>query len=86
MKKVLRTFKTKKIDELVNERRFEINKLSERIDFKNFTYYYTRKSSPKYFVDFKGLLIIYNDAKNFGVSLQKKEKIQEEFPLMLNET
>ena len=82
----LELLKQKKIDELVNERRFEINKLSERIDFKNLTYYYTRKSSPKYFVDFKGPLIIYNDAKNCGVSLQKEEKIQEEFRLMLNET
>ena len=49
----LELLKQKKIDELVNERRFEINKLSERIDFKNLTYYYTRKSSPKYFVILK---------------------------------
>ena len=33
-------------DELVNERRFEINKLSEGIDFDNFTYHYTGKSAP----------------------------------------
>ena len=43
----LELLKQKKIDQLVNERSFEINKLSERIDFKNLTYYYTRKSSPK---------------------------------------
>ena len=34
-------------DELVNERRFEINKLSEGIDFNNLTYYYKNKSAPK---------------------------------------
>ena len=30
-------------DGLVNERKFEINKLSEGIDFNNLTYYYTGK-------------------------------------------
>ena len=50
-------------DELVNERMFEINKLSAGIDFNNLTYY-TRKSAPKYFHCFKGPLIIYNDIKN----------------------
>ena len=45
------------IDEIVNERRFEINKLSEEIDFYNLTHYYTSKSALKYFVRFKGPLI-----------------------------
>ena len=58
---------------------FEINKLIEVIDFNNLTYYYTGKSAPKYFDRFKGPLIIYNDIKNGQVSLQKEEKIQEEF-------
>ena len=51
-------------DELVNERRFDINKLSEEIYFNNLTYYYTGQGAPKYFVRFKGPLIIYNDIKN----------------------
>ena len=44
-------------DEFVNERRFEINKLSKEIDFKNLTYHYTGKSVPNYFIRFKSLLI-----------------------------
>ena len=43
---------------------FEINELSEGIDFNNLTYHYTRKNSPKYFVCFKGPLIVYSDIKN----------------------
>ena len=37
---------------------FEINKLSEGIDFNYLTYYYTSKSAPKYFVRFKDSLTI----------------------------
>ena len=48
---------------------FEINKLSEGIDFNNLTYYYTSKSAPKFFVRFKGPLITYNDMKNGRISL-----------------
>ena len=44
-------------DEFVNERRLEINKLSEEIDFRNLTYHYTGKSAPNYFIRFKSLLI-----------------------------
>ena len=40
--------------ELVNERSFEVNKLSEEIVFIILTYYCTSKSVPKYFVCFKG--------------------------------
>ena len=58
---------------------FEINKLNEGVDFNNLTYYYTSKSAPKYFVRFKGPLFVYNDIKNGRISLQKEEKIQEEF-------
>ena len=65
--------------QLVNERRFVINKLSEGIDFNNLTYHYKVKSDPKYFIRFKGPLIIYNDINNGRTSLQKEEKIQEEF-------
>ena len=76
----LELLKPKEIfDELVNERRFETNKLSKGIDFNNSTNYYTCKSAPKYFVHFKGPLIIYNNIKNGRLSLQKEEKIQEEF-------
>ena len=63
----------------------EINKLGEGIDFNNLTYYYTSKTAPKYFVRFKSHLIIHNDIKNGRISLQKEEKIQEEFRLELNE-
>ena len=44
--------------------RLEINKVCKGIDFNNLTYYYTSKSALKYFVRFKGPLIIYNDVKN----------------------
>ena len=50
-------------DELVNERRFEINKLREEINFNNLIYYYTGKSAPKYFIVLKDPIIIYNDIK-----------------------
>ena len=65
--------------QLVNERRFVINKLSEGIDFNNLTYHYKVRSDPKYSIRFKGPLIIYNDINNGRTSLQKEEKIQEEF-------
>ena len=82
----LELLKQKEIfDELGNERMFEINKLSEEIDFNNLTYFYTGKIAPKCFVRFKVPLIIYNDIKNGRVSLQKEEKIQEDFQLELNE-
>ena len=45
-------------DELVNERRFEMNKLSEGIYLNNLTYHNKGKSAPKYFIRFKGPLII----------------------------
>ena len=65
-------------DELVNERRFQINKLREEINFNNLIYYYTGKSAPKYFIVLKDPIIIYNDIK-------KEEKIQEESQLEINE-
>ena len=58
---------------------FEINKLSKEIDFNNLTYHYTSKTAPKYFVPFKGPLIIYNNIKYVQISLKKEEKIREEF-------
>ena len=62
-----------------------INKSSEETDFNNLTYHYTGKSAPQYFVRFKGPLIMYNDIKNDRLSLQKEEKIQEEFGSELSE-
>ena len=64
-------------DNLVNERMLEINKLSEGTDFNNLSYYYRSKSAPKYFVRFKGPLIVYNGIKNGRITLQKEEKLQE---------
>ena len=42
------------------------------------------KNSPKYFIRFKVPLIIYNNIKNGQISLQKEEKVQEEFWTELN--
>ena len=85
-KDYLELLKQKEIfDQLVNERRFEINKLSKEIDFNDFTCHYTGKSTPKNFIRFKGPLIICNNIKNGRTSLEKKEKIQEELKLELNE-
>ena len=63
---------------------FEINKLSKIIAFNSLNYSYTSKNAAKYFVCFKGPLIIYNDIKNGRISLQKVEKIREEFRSELN--
>ena len=71
------------LDEVVNERSLEVNNLSEWIDFNNLNYYYKR--APKYFIRFKSPLIIYNDIRNGRTTLQKEEKVQEEFQLELNE-
>ena len=85
-KESLELLKQKEIfDELVNEKMFDINKLIEETDFNNLTYYYTSKNAPKYFFRFKGPLIVYNDIKNGRISLQKEEKIQEEFRSEVNE-
>ena len=48
---------------------YEINKLSEGIDFNDLTYYYTSKSAPKYFIPFKSPLIMYDGIKNDRISL-----------------
>ena len=64
LKRFFKTFKRKIFfDQFVNEWKFEISKSSELNDFNNFSYY-TGKSVPKYFVRFKGPLIMYNDIKN----------------------
>ena len=52
---------------------FEINKLNEAIDFNYLTYYYTRKKCQKYFVSFKGPLMIYFDIKNGRIIYRKKK-------------
>ena len=72
-------------DELGNERRFEINKLSEGNDFNDLTDHYKVKRVAKQFICFKGSLTIYNDIKNGQISLQEEKKIQVEFQLVLNE-
>ena len=64
---------------LVNEGKFEIDKQSEQINFNNLTYHNEGKSAPKYFMCFKGPLIIYNDINNGRINLQKEEKFQEDF-------
>ena len=64
-------------DELVNERRFEIDTFTRQINFNNLAYDYKGKSAPKYLIRFKDLLIIYNNIKNGRINLQKEEKIQE---------
>ena len=58
---------------------FEINELSEGIDFNHLTYYYTGKSAPKYFARFKGPLTMHNDIKYGQVSLRKEKKIKKNF-------
>ena len=81
----LKLLKQKEIfDELVHEKMLEINNLSEGNYFNNLNYYNASKNAPKYFVHFKGPLIIY-DIKNGRISLQKEEKIQEEFRSELHE-
>ena len=73
----LELLKQKEIfDELVSERRFDKNKSSERIDVNNLTYYYQVKGVPKYFISFKGPLIMYNNAKNDQIRLQEEEKFK----------
>ena len=52
---------------------FEINKISERIRFNDFTYYYKVKG----LIHFNGPLIIYNDITNSPINLQKEEKTQD---------
>ena len=67
----LELLKQKEIfDELINERKFVTNKLSEGIDFNNLIYRCKGESAPK---------------KNGRISLEKEQKIKEEFQLDLNE-
>ena len=61
-------------DGIFHESRFEINILSEGIDFNNLAYHYKDKSAPKYVIHCKGPLVIYNDIKNGRISLQEEEK------------
>ena len=71
--------------ELVNERKNEIHRLSKQINFNNLICYYQGKSAPKYFIYFKGPLILYNNIQNGYIDIQKAEKIQEEIKSDLRE-
>ena len=58
-KEYLELLKQKEIsNKLVTERKLEIYILSEWIDFNNLSYCYKAKGAPKYFIRFKGPLII----------------------------
>ena len=71
--------KKKNLDELVNERMFEIKNSNEGINFNNLTYYHTSKNDPKYSVRFKDSLIVYNDIKMVAYVYRKKKKFKKNF-------
>ena len=63
-------------EELVHERRLEINKLSEEINFNNLTCYYTSKSAPKYFTRFKVPLCTYHDLNEWLKKLTERKNLK----------
>ena len=58
---------------------------SEGIDFNILTYLYEGKNALKYFILFKDQLVLYNNITNSQITLQKEEKIQEEYESEVNE-
>ena len=58
---------------LLMKNKFEIDKLSEGIDFNNLTYHFMGESTPRIFISFEGPLVRYNNIKNGRVSLQKEK-------------
>ena len=63
-------------EELVHERRLEVNKSSGEIDFNNLTCYYTSKSAPKYFTRFKVPLYTYHDLNEWLKKLTERKKFK----------
>ena len=57
----------------------EIHRLSYQTDFNSLNYGLKDKSAPKYFISFKGPLILYDNIKNGYMNFKKAEEIQEEF-------
>ena len=58
---------------------------SEGTDFNILTYLYEDRNASKYFILFKDQLVIYNNITNSRITLQKEEKIQEEYKSEVNE-
>ena len=64
----------------------EIQDISEKIDFKNLTYYFTSPNLvPINFIGFRVPLNIYKEIKNSNISIKKAEGDQNEFKSSLSQ-
>ena len=64
----------------LDERMYEIQKMSHKINFNNLTYYFRSSNlAPINFIGFRGPMHIYNEIKNGNVSIKKAEEDQKKF-------
>ena len=64
----------------LEERMYEIQKMSHKINFNNLTYYFRSSNlAPINFIGFRGPMHIYNEIKNGNVSIKKAEEDQKKF-------
>ena len=73
-------FKYKEVfNELSNERICEMYN-SKTINFNNLTYHFKGSNTAAInFIDLRGLMHIYNEIKNGGISIEKIEENQKQF-------
>ena len=77
----------KKFNKLLDERMYEMQKMSGDIEFNNLTYYFKSQNlAPLNFIGYSGLLNIYEEIKNGKISIKKAKEYQKKLISNLNKT
>ena len=77
----------KNFNKLLDERMYEMQKMSGDIEFNQLTYYFKNQNlAPLNFIGFRGLLNIYEKIKNGNISIKKAKEYQKKFKSNLNKT
>ena len=75
----------KNFNKLLDERMYEMQKMSGDIEFNKLTYYFKNQNlAPLNFIGFCGLLNIYEEIKNGNISIKKTKEYQKKFKSNLN--
>ena len=77
----------KNFNKLLDERMYEMQKMSGDIEFNKLNYYFKNQNlAPLNFIGFRGLLNIYEKIKNGNISIKKAKEYQKKFKSNLNKT
>ena len=77
----------KNFNKLLDERMYEMQKMSGDIEFNQLTYYFKNQNlAPLNFIGFRGLLNIYKKIKNGNISIKKAKEYQKKFKSNINKT